>query len=612
VAVKETSRKIPVELLAPARNVDFGKAAINHGADAVYIGASQFGARIAAGNTISEIEELIRFAHFYRAKVYATLNTILYDNELIDVRKLIQNLYESGIDGIIIQDMGILELDLPPVRLIASTQTHNDTAEKVSFLEKVGFSRIILARELSLDEIQSIRSQTTVELEFFVHGALCVSFSGQCYMSQVICKRSGNRGACAQPCRSVYNLLDRDQNILIKNKHLLSLKDLQLSDYLENLLDVGITSFKIEGRLKDISYVKNIVSHYRQELDKILENRPEYGMSSSGKTEFSFQPDPERTFNRGYTAYFLNKRTEKIASFLTQKSLGKKLGIITEVEKTWFKIKGEKLSNGDGLCFFNSNGLEGTLINKVDGEKIFPQKMDGLYVGLEVFRNHDHEFDKMLCNSHNTRNIDVEITLSESPKGFKLTLVDEDGVCAELSQDMEKIVADKPDAARGSIIRQLEKLGETRFKCRLVTLQLGFIPFLKPAILNQMRRTAVEKLVECRLQSIELSNFIHSVSDIPYPQKHLTYLGNVSNQLAKKFYERHGVETIEPALELSESSKEMGVMTTKHCIRYHLDACPVHQKSKKRLNEPLFLKDNHHIYRLDFDCKQCIMKVILI
>ena len=612
MAVKETSKKIPIELLAPARNVHFGKAAINHGADAVYIGASHFGARSGAGNTISEIEELIRYAHFYRAKVYATLNTILYDNELNDVSKLIKNLYESAIDGIIIQDMGILEMDLPPVRLIASTQTHNNSAEKVSFLENVGFSRIILARELSLHEIQTIRNQTSAELEFFVHGALCVSFSGQCYMSQAICKRSGNRGECAQPCRSVYNLLDKDHNILIKNKHLLSLKDLQLSDYLEHLLDVGITSFKIEGRLKDIAYVKNIVSHYRHKLDKILENRTEYGISSLGKSELSFQPDPARTFNRGYTTYFLNGRTEKIASFLTQKSLGKKIGIITEIEKNWFKIQGEKLFNGDGICFFHTKGLEGTLINKVEGEKIFPRQMDELYVGLEIYRNHDHEFEKTLDNSNNKRRIEVEIILTELPNGFKLTLVDEDGICAEVSEAIEKIVANKPDAAKEIIICQLEKLGDSQFKSSSVTLQLNFVPFLRTSILNQMRRNAVDRLNENRLQSFFSQIFTHATSNIPYPQKNLTYLGNVSNQLAKKFYERHGIENIESAFELSESSKEREIMTTKHCIRYHLDACPIHQKSIKKLNEPLFLQDNHHKYRLDFDCKLCIMKVILI
>ena len=612
MAVKETSGQIPIELLAPARNVDFGKAAINHGADAVYIGASQFGARAAAGNSIGEIEELIRYAHTYRGRVYATLNTILYDHELSEVRQLIQDLYESGIDGIIIQDMGILEFDLPPVQLIASTQTHNNSVEKVLFLEKVGFSRIILARELSLEEIRTIRSQTKAELESFVHGALCVSFSGQCYMSQAICNRSGNRGACAQPCRSVYNLLDKDKNILQKDKHLLSLKDLQLSDYIDDMMDAGISSFKIEGRLKDTGYVKNIVSHYRQKIDMILEDKKKYCKSSSGKSIISFQPDPERTFNRGYTPLLLNGRTEKIASLHTQKSLGKKIGVVTAIEKNWFKITGEKLSNGDGICFFQSQGLGGTLINKVEGEKIFPRQMDGLVIGLEIFRNHDHEFEKNLDNSTHSRKIEVQMILTETAGGYSLKLQDEDGTVAVISTDMEKMVADKQEGARELIIQQLEKLGDTIFICRKVTLELSFVPFLRASVINQMRRTVAEKLEETRLKAYEKTIFTHLFSDDPYPQKQLTYLGNISNHLAQKFYERHGVKKIEPAFELAGSTGEMVVMTTKHCIRYHLDACPIHQKSSKKLNEPLFLQDNHHKYRLDFDCKQCQMKVILL
>jgi 23S rRNA 5-hydroxycytidine C2501 synthase len=612
VAVKETSGKLPIELLAPARNVDFGKAAINHGADALYIGASHFGARAAAGNSSEEIGELIRYAHVYRARVYATLNTILFDHELDDVRQLIQELYESGIDGIIIQDMGILEFDLPPVQLIASTQTHNNSVEKVLFLEKVGFTRIILARELSLQEIKTIRSQTNAELESFVHGALCVSFSGQCYMSQAICNRSGNRGACAQPCRSVYNLLDKDQNILQKDKHLLSLKDLQLSDYLEDMIDAGISSFKIEGRLKDTGYVKNIVSHYRQKLDFILEHKSGYRKSSSGKPLISFQPDPQRTFNRGYTPLLLNGRTEKIASVLTQKSLGKKIGIITAVGKNWFKIAGEKLSNGDGICFFQAQGLGGTLVNSVEGDKIFPRQMDGLTDGLEIFRNHDHEFEKILDNSNHLRKIEVEMILTETHTGYRLQMQDEDGVCADMSTDTGKIIADKQDVARESIIQQLGKLGDTKFICRKVSLELSFVPFLRTSVVNHMRRSVAEKLEEIRLHSFDRPVFYHQVSEIPYPQKRVTYLGNVSNRQAQKFYERHGVEKIDPAFELVVPAGEAVVMTTKHCIRYHLDACPIHQKSTKKLNEPLFLQDNHHKYRLDFDCKQCQMNLILL
>ena len=606
-------KTIPIELLAPARNAEFGIHAVNHGADAVYIGASNFGARVAASNPISDIERLVKHAHLYRAKVYATLNTILYDRELAEAEKLIHELYSMGIDGIIIQDMGILELNLPPIPLIASTQTNNTTTEKVLFLEKTGFKRVILARELSLEEIKKIRSSTNVELESFVHGALCVSYSGQCYMSQAICGRSGNRGVCAQPCRSAYDLTDKKGNILIKNKHLLSLKDLNLSEHIAELLEAGITSFKIEGRLKDISYVKNIVAFYRQEIDKILNHKQGFRKSSSGKTNFPFTPDPEKSFNRGFTQYYIYGRKEKNGSFLTQKSLGKRIGKITELSGNWFKADGEELYPQDGICFFDDNQqLSGTLINKAFDLKYYPKDMFGLKAGLEIFRNQDQRFEKLLEKSSNARKIEIKLCLKEWEHGILLEAEDEDLIHAKVEIKTVKAPAEKPEFVKGQMINQLKKLGNTPFTVSAIEIKTDSVYFISTSILNQLRRDLVDKLMLERIKTYRHEEHPFQPNNYPYPEKHLTYKGNVLNHLAQKFYERHGVERIEPAFETLKSFEDKIVMTSKHCIRFQLDACPIHQKSLVRFNEPLFLKDNTHTYKLEFDCNHCEMKVIYV
>lgn len=603
--------RTPVELLAPAKNLDYGKAAINHGADAVYIGAPKFGARLAASNTVQDIVELAKYAHLYKAKIYTAFNTLLFDHELDEAQKLIVKLYEAGIDGLIIQDMALLEMDLPPVKLIASTQTHNSTPEKVIFLENAGFKRVILARELNLKEIDTIRKQTSVELEAFVHGALCVSYSGQCYMSQAVCGRSGNRGECAQPCRSSYDLTDKDGNILIKNKHLLSLKDLNLSAHLKELLEAGITSFKIEGRLKDLSYVKNVTAYYRQKLDEILDGH--YVKASSGKVQFSFTPDVSRTFNRGYTIHNLEGRTEKTGSFLTQKSLGKKISRVTTVGPNWFKLDGEELVNGDGICFFDSNqNLIGTAINKIDCAKYFPKDMMGIKPGLEIYRNHDHAFEKQLSNGSSIRKIDIDLCLDETENGFSLTLADEDGNSVTTSIETEKMPATKPEVAREQIIAQLSKLGNTPFYPQRVKIQTQTSFFLAASVINQLRRDTTQALEVLRItrytghkEAIQIFD-----SHFPFPEKKLSFRSNVANKLSEAFYRKHGVTQIEPAFEIQQPEDPVA-MVTKYCIRYQLDACPKYQQPVEKLNKPLFLRDNNRTYELSFDCKNCVMEIKL-
>jgi putative protease len=604
--------KTYLELLAPARDAETGKAAINHGADAVYIGAPKFGARAAVSNNLADIQVLIKYAHIYRTKVYATLNTILYDNEVMEAVKIVDSLYNSGIDGIIIQDMALLQAELPPVPIIASTQTHNIDIEKVALLETLGLKRVILARELSLQQIQEIKSKTNIELEFFVHGALCVSYSGQCYMSESVCGRSGNRGVCAQPCRSNYDLIDKNGDILIRNKHLLSLKDLNLSAYLKDLMDTGITSFKIEGRLKDISYVKNITSFYRKKLDSILNEDKMYKKSSSGTTYHQFIPDPEKSFNRGFTSYFINGRKEKTGSPHTQKSLGKRIGYVTSIGKGWITSDFEDFSNNDGICYFDSKDcLHGTSIQQVDGVKIFLKDMGELMVGTELYRNHDQKFEKLLAGNTATRKIGINLTLSDDEQGFTLTAKDEDGYVSSTIFNTKKEIAQNSESAKNNLLNQLSKLGETIFEAHEVTINTKDLYFLPIKIINEMRRNVTDLLVKTRIESYIIEKIIRP-KDVQFTiPPHLSYLYNVSNQHAREFYTLLGATTIEPAYELQKERDNKQVMITKHCIKYQFDACPRYQKNKSLWIEPLYLKDNNRTYRLEFACKECVMKFFL-
>lgn len=603
-----------IELLAPAKNLESGIAAINYGADAVYIGSPKFGARAAAGNSLEDIKALTEYAHKYYSKVYVTLNTILFDNELEEAQKIIHELYEIGADAVIIQDMGILEMDLPPIPLFASTQTNNYTADKVKFLEGVGIQRVILARELSLKQIKEIKSQTNINLEFFVHGALCVSYSGQCYFSHAIDKGSANRGACAQACRAYYSLIDNDGNVLTKDKHLLSLKDLNLSNSIHDLLDAGISSFKIEGRLKDIDYVKNVTSYYRKKIDEALARKDGLKKSSSGKIYFDFTADPEKTFNRGYTDYFVNKRNKGIASPNTQKSIGKKIGIVKSIpeSKNFFILESkEKLNNGDGICFFDNQGrLQGTQVNKTDNNKIFPDNLRNIEVGTEIYRNFDISFTKQLASSRTERKIFAQISVEETEKGIAIQASDEDNNHVYFDQEIEKTPATNPEKAFENIKKQFSKSGDSIFKITEVKTEFGQALFFPMSELNNLRRKALELLEIEKLKNYPRETFKLEKNNTPYNQERIDYKENVSNKLSEQFYKRHGVKEIQNAFEVQNDSSNKEIMTTKHCIKYQMGACEKFEKDPKKLLEPLFLEDNNRKYKLEFDCENCQMKVL--
>jgi len=597
-----------IELLSPAKNLECGLAAINHGADAVYIGASQFGARAAAGNSIEDIETLIQYAHKYRSKVFVALNTVLTDEQLPDAGKLIWDVYNAGADALIIQDMGILQLDLPPIALHASTQTDNRTVEKVKFLQDVGFSRVVLARELSLEQITEISTQTNVELEAFVHGALCVSYSGQCYMSQANCERSANRGQCAQYCRLPYHLLDADDTMLMKNKHFLSLKDLDLSDSLAELMEAGVTSFKIEGRLKDADYVKNITAYYRKKLDAVLDGNTRFQKASAGRTTFFFEPNPEKSFRRGATDFFLHGRKADIAQLDTPKSMGEAIGKVKEIGDYYFTMSSaEKLNNGDGLCFINPHGdLTGFRVNKVDGRRVYPADMPRLNEGIWLYRNQDQAFDKILKGKTAERKVGLEIVFREIATGFYIQLTDEDGTSILYQVQCDKQPAQKPEAVNDNIKNQLSKLGNTIYEAIDISIQLDAPWFFQASQLSEWRRLAVEQLDKAReIAYVRVSN--RKSIPVTFPTKQLTYLGNVTNANAEAFYREHGVEDINPGFEV-KAEEGVPLMFCKHCVKFNLGWCPK-EGYKATFREPLFLKNNNQLYQLTFDCKICEMRI---
>jgi len=597
-----------IELLAPAKNLESGIAAIKCGADAVYIGAEKFGARTSAGNSLEDIEQLIKFARKYRAKVYITINTLLKDNEIPQAYDLIKKLYQIGADAIIVQDMGLLELNLPPIPLFASTQTNNTTPEKVKFLEEAGFARVILARELSLEQIKEIKNKTNIDLEFFVHGALCVCYSGQCYMSCAIGGRSGNRGACAQPCRKKYSLVDSKNKIIAKDKYLLSLKDLNLSNHLENLINAGISSFKIEGRLKDEAYIKNIVSFYRQELDFVLEKK-ELAKSSIGKSIINFSPNPQKTFNRGYSEYFINGRAGEISSINTPKSIGEKIGEVNFVQKDSFNLSGNiKLNNADGICFLNKDmELQGTIINKVMGNNIFPDDMKDIQENIVIYRNLDHEFLKTLKNSKIERKIGVNLYLSEENDELIFVAIDEDNVKAQINLKNSFELAQNKEKALETLEKQLLKLGETDFYADSAEINLKEVYFIPVKEINEIRRQLIQKLEEERIKLYPQQITKIEKNNYPYPDKKLDYTGNVLNKYAKEFYKRHGVEEIHPAAETGLNMAGKKVMTTKYCLKHQFNICNTCHPEQ---TEPFYLIDeNNHKYELKFNCAKCEMEI---
>ena len=614
-----------LELLAPAKNLECGIAAIDHGADAVYIGAHKFGARVAAGNSVDDIRQLCRYAHQYGAKVYVTVNTIIYDDELQATQQLIRELADAGVDAILVQDMGLLSM-LPSlgeelgVGFHASTQTDNRTAEKVRWLRSLGFRRVVLARELSVDEIAAIhREVPDVELEVFVHGALCVSYSGLCYASQYCFGRSANRGACAQVCRMKFDLLDADGRELEHQRHLLSLKDLNQSAHLEELIQAGAVSFKIEGRLKDVAYVKNVVAAYSQRLDAIIAKHPDqYCRASRGHCTYTFTPNLKKTFNRGFTTYFLHGRQPDIFSPDTPKAMGEFVGTVKELRRDSFNVAGTAaFANGDGLCFINDDReLEGFRVNRAEGNRLFPQQMPRhLRAGMALYRNNDMEFERLLSHQSSVRKISVTLRLDATPDGFSLSA---EGVTATIPCQHQQ--AEKPQ--RDNIVRQLSKMGGTIYECSGVELSADFNYFIPSSLLADLRRQLLAALNQHHASAPHASGSRASVPRASVPRASVPrasvpkyahpYLYNISNHAAAAFY---GVK--EPtAFELNTPSFRRGqgeaplLMQCRHCLQYAMGYCVKHGGQRPTYQLPLSLRlADGRRFRLEFDCKHCQMNV---
>lgn len=599
--------KRKIELLAPARDLDCGIGAIDHGADAVYIGGPSFGARAAAGNSLADIEKLVRYSHRYFSRVYVALNTLLTDAELEPAVRLIHDFYNIGIDGLIIQDMGLLECDLPPIPLHASTQCNNRTPEKVKFLEQVGFEQIVLARELGLEDIRKIRSATNATLEFFIHGALCVSYSGQCYISEVMTGRSANRGECAQFCRHAYRLEDQGGKIIVDNEHVLSLKDLNLASSLEQLIDAGIDSFKIEGRLKSEQYVKNVTAFYRKEFDALLTARTDIVAASSGHCDFDFLPDLSRSFNRGHTDYFVHHRKGRPGATRTPKSTGQYVGEITKADKKSITIQGsEPLHNGDGCCYFNEkNQLVGFLINRVEGNIIYPARPVFPKVGTPLFRNVDTEFNKHLANSANCRRINIDLELNDTGSCLRLTLRDEDNVVSEAEVTLaERVEAKNPGVAEQMAERQLRKSGESLFAVQNVKVVLASDLYLAASVCNGLRRQAFEAHVNKRVEYYGKRSSVLVKNEIPWLSDRVDFRDNIYNVQAHNFYRRHGVVHFDIAL---GDMAEGALMHCKYCVRAQYGLCTF--KVTGGNADPLYLSDNTGKYKLSFTCDSCEMYV---
>lgn len=608
-----------LELLAPARNADFGIEAINHGADAVYIGGPAFGARAKAPNTVEDIARLVKHAHRYHAEVFVALNTIFHDNELAGARELVQQLYDAEVDALIVQDMGLLEMDLPPIQLHASTQTDIRTVDKAVFLDQVGFSQIVLARELDLRTIKQIADATSCNLEFFIHGALCVAFSGQCFISHAHTGRSANRGECSQECRLPFTLEDQKGRIIGKDKHYLSMKDNDQSANLRALIDAGVSSFKIEGRYKDLPYVKNATAHYRQLLDEILNESPELAKSSAGTSTYTFTPQPEKTFNRSATDYFVNGRKGDIGAFDTPKFSGEFLGKVSKVGKDFFEVETDtQLHNGDGVCFFDVHKeLVGLRVNTVDGKKLYPNEMPiDIRNNMTVYRNRDHVFMRLLEKDSATRKIALEMIFAESSDGFTLSATDETGLSATVQTVTDKQRADNIEKAENSLRDNLSKLGNTDFTAEEIYIQTTQNWFVPASVINNLRRGVIEQLQLARQAAHQRQPRREAAEPSAiFPEDTLSYLANVYNQKARTFYEKHGVKLIASAYEANKELREVPLMITKHCLRFSHGLCPKEAKGVIGVQgtvtaEPMTLINGNDRFTLKFDCKPCEMHVM--
>ena len=627
-----------LELLAPARDADIGIEAIIHGADAVYIGGPSFGARAAADNTIREIARLTQYAHRFNTRIFVTLNTILRDDELEPARRLAWQLYDAGVDALIIQDMGLLELDLPPIQLHASTQTDIRTPEKARFLQDCGLSQIVLARELTLPQIAGIDAALgpkdapgRAALEFFIHGALCVAYSGLCYISHAHTGRSANRGDCSQACRLPYEVKDAQGRIVAHDKHVLSMKDNNQSENLRALIDAGIRSFKIEGRYKDMAYVKNITAHYRLLLDEILEERPELARSSSGHSTFSFTPDPNQNFNREFTDYFVQGRKEDIGAFDTPKNPGQPIGWVSKVRSDHLELTTDspsiQLNNGDGLCYYDlQKNLVGLQINRAEATtepgiwRLWPKDpMAGfkdLRPEVHVNRNRDMQWTRTLDKKSAERLIGLYIALIDDGEGVRLEVMDEDGHSGQAALVGPFEIANHPAQSENKIRESLQRLGDTIFNPMSLSINLSQPWFIPASQLNTLRRQAIETLERNRSEAWQcLPRAIPAELPVPYPEDSLSYLANVFNHKARDFYAKHGVNIIAAAYEAHQEEGEVSLMITKHCVRFSLNLCPKQTKGVTGVQgtvraEPLQLINGKEKLTLRFDCKPCEMHVM--
>lgn len=612
-----------LELLSPARDAAIAREAILHGADAVYIGGPGFGARHNAGNSLRDIAELVPFAHRYGAKVFITLNTILHDDELEPAQSLIHDLYQAGVDALIVQDMGVLELDIPPIELHASTQCDIRSVEKAKFLSDVGFSQIVLARELNLEQIRAIHSATDATIEFFIHGALCVAYSGQCNISHAQTGRSANRGDCSQACRLPYTLKDDQGRVVAYEKHLLSMKDNDQTANLAALIDAGVRSFKIEGRYKDMSYVKNITAHYRQMLDAIIDDRGDLARASAGRTEHFFIPSTEKTFHRGSTDYFVNARKIDIGAFDSPKFIGLPVGEVLKVAKDHLDVEvTEPLANGDGLNVLVKREVVGFRVNVAEktGEnryRVFPNEMPDALRTLRphhaLNRNLDHNWQQALLKTSSERRIGVDIELGGWQEQLVLTLTSEDGVSVTHTLEGQFDEANNAQKALESLKDGLAKLGQTRYYAQAITVNLPGALFVPNSLLNQLRREAVEMLEEARLANYQRGSRKPVATPAPiYPETHLSFLANVYNHKAREFYHRYGVQLIDAAFEAHEEKGDVPVMITKHCLRFAFNLCPKQAKGniKSWRATPMQLVHGDEVLTLKFDCRPCEMHVI--
>ena len=600
-----------LELLAPAKNFESGRAALLCGADALYVGAPKFGARAAAGVSAEEIGRLCELAHRFGARVFVTMNTLLYEQELVEAERMAARMWQIGADALIVQDMAFLRMDLPPIDLHASTQMCTTTPEQVRFLADVGFSRVVLERALTLQEIEKLSRAADVEIEAFIHGALCVSYSGRCYMSRTMSARSGNRGDCSQACRLPYDLLDERMQPLVRNRHLLSLQDMNATERLEAMIDAGVTSFKIEGRLKDENYVRNVVGWYRRRMDEIIAQRPDLCRASEGVSTFEFEPNPAKSFSRGGISYFLDGARRGVASFDTPKAFGEPLGQVGAVRRDSFQLQraagqGVQLSAGDGLCFVTAAGEpSGTNVNRIEGDWIWPNRMEGIRSGVELYRNYDHRYVTALSRSRLRRAVPTTASVRLTASEIELTLSD-GTVQVTVSRSGDFELAQQPDRALATIRTQLSKTGETIFDLTDVKVLGDEVRFVPVSVLNELRREAFQRLDTERLKHYRRRQRLPEDPNVRFPKTVLEGDENVVNSLAERFYRDHGVTRIEPGYDLRSDLKGVDVMRMRYCIRRELGMC---LRDKPDYTGKLYLRHGTFLYELRFDCARCMMTV---